>query len=96
MNWQIGDVAIVRNTVDPFFYEYVGTECTIVTINPRYYLVDTAYAVRLLDNAIVGAQEIHLRKRDDNDDVAHDDSRDKCEWSDCVWQPKEPVTVERN
>lgn len=96
MNWQVGDVAIVRNTVNVYFYKYVGTECTIVEIKPYGYARNTDYTVRLSDSMVVGAQEIHLRKRDDDDDAAHDDSRDKCEWSDCVWQPKEPVTVERN
>ncbi len=92
MNWQVGDIAIVRNTVNGYFAPYVGTECEIIVINPPGYPPPVAYEVRLCDELLVGAATYHLCRRDDRVD-----DKDTCEWSDiekdCGWRPKEPITV---
>ncbi len=93
MNWKVGDIAVVRNTVAPYWAQYVGTECTIVAVG--IYSPMGVYMVRLTDGTEVGANEHHLRRHNDPDNA-----RDTCEWADieddCGWRPKEPVTIDVN
>ncbi len=94
MNWKVDDIAIVRNTVHPKWSMYVGTACKIIAVDIASEWPDMQYLVLLVDGIEVGAGDIHLRRRDDDNDDARYDGKDKCKWpDDCEWRPKEPVTI---
>jgi hypothetical protein len=97
MNWNVGDIAIIANTVHFAWSSYVGTPCTIVsTLDPSECVSieghSYQYLVQLCDGTDVAAAEPHLKPFDG--EVDEYDGHETTTWDKCDWQPKELKVIE--
>jgi len=82
MKFSVEDVALVATTVDPYWANYVGTECIIKNVGPFNHAPEH-YRVILYDGTYVYAYERNLRSRGD----------EAGSWKalEDIWKPKELI-----